>query len=340
MGAVVLLVMDAAMGACERLTDATEVAELASDSVGRLLMATAGVLVVLTVAYLVSQHGAWVLVVALLVAVAVLEVVALTGRPPHRLPRRVMWRLGLWPRMRPVERPYLGWSRGRVHRWRLAAGTSEDSVGIVGPPRVGKTMGLIVPQLLLWGGPAISTSTKPDVLRATAGWRLQLARRHGGDIHLYAPSVRGSVEGLPPVRWSPLAGCSDPHVAKLRVDALVAAAQTGRGVEDPDHWRAGAARILRPYFLAAACHDTRPGDLGLVRVWLASQEVDEPLEILHELNTAAGRQWAAELEGVATSTPIGSGVPSTAPRRRPWRRPAILPSSRPVRRRSSTSSDS
>jgi type IV secretion system protein VirD4 len=90
-------------------------------------------------------------------------------------------------------------------------------------------------------------------------------------------------------------------VAKLRVDALVAAAQTGRGADDPDHWRAGAARILRPYFLAAACHPLRSGDLGVVRRWLAAQEVAEPVSVLRGLDNTAGYQWAAELQGVANT---------------------------------------
>lgn len=210
---------------------------------------------------------------------------------PPRLSRRaaVVWR----------ERPFLGWSRGWFGVSRFAFGGDEDSVAIVGPPRVGKTTGVLIPQAAMWSGSFISTSTKPDVLRATAGRRLALARRHGGDVHVYAPAEAGPVEGLRPIRWSPLAGCRDPRIAAMRVDALINVAQVGRGVENADHWRAGAARILRPYFLAAAHHPVRPGDFAVVTDWLSGHEVGEPLDILDSLGTAAGHQWAAELRGVS-----------------------------------------
>ncbi len=39
---------------------------------------------------------------------------------------------------------------------------------MVGPPRVGKTAGVLIPQALMWAGALVSTSAKPDVLRATA----------------------------------------------------------------------------------------------------------------------------------------------------------------------------
>jgi type IV secretion system protein VirD4 len=303
------------MAAMDAISGAWEVAlEAAPDALAKLPAwarrncdLAGGVLAIMIAgaALLVHLAGWPTFGVTLLATVAVLELVALSGRPPHRLPRLVPDQLGVWPQWRRLDqRPYLGWSRGLVHRHRLAAGAPEDSVGIVGPPRRGKTMGMIVPQLLLWGGPAVSTSTKPDVLRATAGWRLALARQHGGGVYVYAPSSQGPVEGLRPVRWSPLDGCTEPRVARLRVDALVAAAKPGKGMQDPSHWEAGATRVLRPYFLAAACHPRHPGDFFLVRQWLARQEIEEPLAILTGLNSPAGFQWAAELAGV-THVPDG-----------------------------------
>jgi type IV secretion system protein VirD4 len=213
---------------------------------------------------------------------------------PRRLPRRL--RARAWVAWR--ERPFLGWGRGLIGHAVWAFGGREDSVAVVGPPRVGKTAGVLIPQALLWAGALVSTSTKPDVLRATAARRLELALRHGGGIHVYAPTATERVEGLVPVRWSPLAGCEAPRVAALRVQALLETAQVGRGVESADHWRSGAARILRPYFLAAAHHPLRPGDLAVVREWLAAHELREPAAILEALGGEAGRQWALELRGV------------------------------------------
>jgi hypothetical protein len=202
-------------------------------------------------------------------ALAMLELLyafrLLRCRTPYKLPRALPWKLVGRARVTWRERPFFGWGLDWFGFTRFAFGTHEDSVGVVGPPRVGKTAGVLIPQALMWGGSLISTSTKPDILRATAGRRLQLAQQHGGKVCLYAPTATGSVEGMEPVRWSPLAGCQDPRIAALRVETLVQAAQTGRGIENADHWRAGASRILRPYFLAAAHHPQRQGDFAVAR---------------------------------------------------------------------------
>jgi len=220
-------------------------------------------------------------------------------RAPYKLPRVLPWKLVGRARVTWRERPFFGWGRDWFGLTRFAFGTPEDSVGVVGPPRVGKTAGVLIPQALMWAGSLISTSTKPDVLRATAGRRLQLAQQHGGKVYLYAPTAPSQVEGMKPGRWSPLAGCQDPRIAALRVETLVQAAQTGRGIENADHWRAGASRILRPYFLAAAHHPERQGDFTVVREWLAGHVFREPLAILASLRTFGGDCWAAELRGVA-----------------------------------------
>jgi type IV secretion system protein VirD4 len=222
------------------------------------------------------------------VAVVVFGPAVLVLATAGHLPRR----LRLRPALRWTDRPFLGWTAsGR----RFLAGSREDSVAIVGPPRVGKTAGLLVAQALLWAGPLVSTSTKPDVLRATAGRRLELAAAGGGSVELYAPTVAGPVEGLRPVRWSPLDGCEDPTVCQLRVLAMVEAGGGGRRVEDADHWRAGAASVLRGYFHAAArSRRGMPAVLG----WLAHQEVAEPALLLRRSGSAAGEQWALELEGL------------------------------------------
>jgi hypothetical protein len=296
--AVVLFVLDAAMGAWERLAELPEVAGFAADRTGQVMLAIATAVLVAALAYLEAQHGPWVLAIAGLAMIGLLEVVALSGRPPHCLPRRVIWRLGFWPRLCWTDRLFLGWSRGRTHRWRWAMARREDSVGIIGPPRRNKTMGVITPQLELWRGPAVSTSVKPDVLRATAARRLQLAWAHGGDVYVYAPMARGPVEGLIPVRWSPLARCRDDAVVPLRVDVLVEASDSGGEAMDANHWRTGAKQILRGCFYAAAHHERSPGNLALVQRWLATKNLQEPLSILSRLGTPAATLWAQELVGV------------------------------------------
>jgi type IV secretion system protein VirD4 len=238
------------------------------------------------------------LAVAVLIAVRNIRVsgpYSLTRVLPWRVSRRpvVVWRDG-W---------FLGWGRGILGQTRWAFGSPEDTVAIVGPPRIsGKTAGLVIPQAAMFNGALVTTSTKPDVLRATIARRTELARQHGGNVYVYMPTANGAVEGLTPIRWSPLAGCQDPLIAAMRVDALVSVAEVGKNVENADHWRAGAARLLRPYFLAAAHHPTLPGDMSVVARWLSLHEFREPLAILADLHVDGAQQWTADLVGLAERT--------------------------------------
>ena len=52
----------------------------------------------------------------------------------------------------------------------------ESAVMVLGPPRSGKTSAVMIPAVLSYPGPAISTSTKPDVMKATQA-RSRTARR-------------------------------------------------------------------------------------------------------------------------------------------------------------------
>ncbi|TMC04258.1 MAG: hypothetical protein E6J41_25310 [Chloroflexi bacterium] len=221
---------------------------------------------------------------------------------PYGLTRVLPWRLSKRPAVLWRERLFFGWGRGRLGQTRWAFGRAEDSVAVIGPPRVGKTAGVLIPQLAMWDGPAIVTSTKPDVLRATIGRRLDLARQHGGGVYVYSPGSTGTVEGLRPIRWSPLAGCKDPLVAELRASVLVTVADVGKNVENADHWRAGAGRILAAYFLAAANHPERPGDMRVAKEWLSLQEFRQPAAILAGLGTPGALEWAHDLIGIAERT--------------------------------------
>ncbi len=218
-------------------------------------------------------------------------------RTPFDLPVRLPRRLSGPARIGWSERLFLGWTEGWLGYPRFALAQVEDSVGIVGPPRVNKTLGITVIQLSMWGGPALSVSPKPDLFRLTAVRRRQLADQYGGQVMIYAPTSTGLVEGLRPVRFSP-ASSQDPEEIKLRIDSWTEAAATGKNIENPDHWKSGAARILRGSILAAAHDRDRPGDFSLVTEWLAARDLRTPILKLQQLNTTAARQWEAELVGV------------------------------------------
>lgn len=190
----------------------------------------------------------------------------------------------VWPR-RSV---FLGWNY--LDGYKRCWSGAEDSVGVIGPPRYGKTSGLIIPSVLWWEGPVVCTSTRADILAFTGDRRQALAAPYGGDVLVYDPF--GSSYPGRSIRWSPLAGCRDPAVCYRRVAAMTAVA--GQGLAEGEHWRAGAAGVLRGYFHAAALAD-RP--LVDVRRWLARQDVREATAILRTSGSAAA-MWADDLEAV------------------------------------------
>lgn len=198
-----------------------------------------------------------------------------------------------WPAIPPFETAprravFLGWdARGGYKRCWSAP---EDSVGIIGPPRYGKTSGLIIPTVLWWEGPLVCTSTRGDILAFTGDRRRALAAPYGGSVKVYDPF--GSEYPELSMRWSPLADCENPSVCYRRVAAMTAVA--GQGVSDGDHWRGGAAAILRAYFHAAALEGL---SLSVVRRWLTSQETRDPTAILR-LSSSPGAMWADDLDAV------------------------------------------
>ena len=195
----------------------------------------------------------------------------------------------------------------------------RDSMAIIAPPGYGKTSGLMVPNILGWDGPVISTSTRGDVLHDTGDfrrliashgglsdallaelaasvlddtkpWRRRIAGAYGGRVYVYDPL--GSEPGVTSMGWSPYTGCADPKVCFRRVAAITSS--SGEGMTDGKHWRLGAAAILRGYFQAAALAGL---SMATVRRWIARQEVDEPIQILRT-DPRGVQTWADDLEGM------------------------------------------
>jgi type IV secretion system protein VirD4 len=188
----------------------------------------------------------------------------------------------------PRPNVYLGLDPQDGHQPNWSA--TEDSVGVIGPPRYGKSSGVIIPAIMSWSGSVVATSTRGDLLRFCGAWRQRLAVARGGDVYVYDPF--GSEPGIAGLRWSPLAGCTDPSVCYRRVAAMTAV--VARGISEGEHWRAGAAVILRAVFHAAALSGQGLVD---VRRWLATQDTREPADILRRSETPA-RGWADDLQAV------------------------------------------
>src|SRR5205807_539352 len=93
---------------------------------------------------------------------------------------------------------FLGFSGGR---W--VGADPEHSALLLGPPRSGKTTGVVIPSLMACPGAAVSTSTKRDVINATLAARATL-----GEPWLFDPSGEksGKSVGARRLCWSPVAG--------------------------------------------------------------------------------------------------------------------------------------
>ena len=232
----------------------------------------------------------------LLVAAALIAVragIAYSGRRPGgRRPAPAAVPVATDPRAVVRERAdaagggsYLGTCRGS---WVFA--DPEHGVLLLGPPRSGKTSGVVIPALLACQGACVSTSTKPDVLHATIG-----ARRATGEAWLFDPTgENSSIEGVRVLSWSPVAAARSWDQALLMARAMtLAAPSVGRGTSHEHHWSERAAALLAPLLHAA----NRSGrSIGDVLRWVLRHDLDQPAVVLER----DGAEVACDvLEGIA-----------------------------------------
>jgi type IV secretion system protein VirD4 len=167
---------------------------------------------------------------------------------------------------------YLG--RDERGGWRSAR--PERAVLVLGPPRSGKSSGVIVPALLAHLGAAVSTSTKPDVLAATIA-----ARSRVGRVWHFDPTGAESLAAAEALRWSPVTAAGSWDGALLMARAMVGGARVGAGTTDQTHWSRRAVALLAPLLHAAAISGR---DVGRVVDWVLCHELDEPGAILQRAN--------------------------------------------------------
>lgn len=171
----------------------------------------------------------------------------------------------------------------------------EDSIAALGPPGSGKTSELFVPGVVHFPGPAIVTSTKPELLFLTAPLR-------PGPVWVFDParSVPAHVlaaKGWQPVSWNPLEGCETPRVAMRRARVVVGASAAGRGVTSADYWRASAESLCQGYFHAAAL---AAADMRTVMGWVDNPSDKRAGDVLLDDERAAagwGERLLAQLDG-------------------------------------------
>lgn len=193
-------------------------------------------------------------------------------------------------RPRPAD---VGYALGRC-RGRRAWASVEDSMLVVGPPRSGKGLHVVIPCLLEAPGAVVTTSTRPDSLAVTMG-----ARARVGPVAVFDPQQLAN--GLPAgLRWSPVRGCEMPQTAMVRARGLAAGTGMARTVEGGDFWAGQTEAVLRALLHAAAL-DGRPAR-DLYRWSLDPVSAAEAVTILGRDNRSAAG-WDDALDQAARADP-------------------------------------
>ncbi|MGH2843491.1 MAG: type IV secretory system conjugative DNA transfer family protein [Solirubrobacteraceae bacterium] len=192
------------------------------------------------------------------------------------------------PAALPRPAVHLGVDRAGRRRW----SRQGRAVLVIGPSQSGKTSSVIVPTLLDYPGPVVSTSTKPDVLRATMSARCDRGQLWQFDPTGHAPDITG----VQTLRWSPLSCSAHWDGALLMARAMVDGSGAGVGTTDGTHWTKRAQALLAAILHAAATSDA---PMRTVIGWVTSHDIDQPLAALRE---HAGAPLALDvLSGVANT---------------------------------------
>lgn len=198
-------------------------------------------------------------------------------------------------RPRPEDVGYLvGRSCGR-EIW----ASVEDSILVIGPPRSGKGLHLVINAILDAPGAVVTTSTRPDNIVATIN-----ARKEHGPVAVFDP--QHLTAGLPivdgtGVRWSPIRGCEQPLTAMIRAAGL--ASTTGLsagGVESGGFWEGKARSALQSLLHAAAIE--RLPTRALFEWSLSPSAATDAVGILASRPEAAAG-WADALDGMINADP-------------------------------------
>lgn len=169
----------------------------------------------------------------------------------------------------------------------------EDTVLLVGPPRMGKGLHVVIPWVLDAPGAVVSTSTRPDTLTVTSH-----ARAAHGPVAVFDPQ---QLAGLPGgLAWSPVRGCETPRTALVRARGLAAGVGFGRTVTDSDFWAGQTEAALRCLLHAAALDGRRAIDL--YRWSLNPALAEDAITILSREATAA-EGWADSLDAAVHTDP-------------------------------------
>ncbi|GAB3769885.1 type IV secretory pathway TraG/TraD family ATPase VirD4 [Nocardioides ginsengisegetis] len=171
----------------------------------------------------------------------------------------------------------------------------EDSTLILGPPRSGKGLHLVINAILDAPGAVITTATRPDNITATLR-----ARERVGPVAVFDP--QRLAEGMPAgLRWSPVRGCDDPLTAMIRAAGLASATGlSAGGVESGGFWEGKTRTALQALLHAAALDRRTARDLFS---WTLSPSAAGDAVAILASNPSSAVGWGDSLESIIYSDP-------------------------------------
>lgn len=193
------------------------------------------------------------------------------------------------PRPRASDAGYL---LGTAHGEQVWASV-ERSILVIGPPGSGKGLHVAINAILDAPGAVITTSTKPDNLKATLH-----ARADRGPVGVFDPQgmLGNGFDHL--IAWDAIAGCENPMRAATRAEAL--AANTGiADSSDNRVWRVHAKTVIECVLHAAALDGASIEDA--YRWMQSAHALETPLAILQS-HPGACPTWDDRLRALALNT--------------------------------------
>ncbi|MFE0774146.1 type IV secretory system conjugative DNA transfer family protein [Streptomyces sp. NPDC058861] len=146
----------------------------------------------------------------------------------------------------------------------------EETVLIVAPPREGKTSQLIMPWILDFPGSVLATSSKTDVLYATAK-----SREAYGPVMVLDPT--GLSNWPLQLQWSLVDGCEDFSVARKRAETLTGTAKSDEGTKNGGYFVMNAQMLMTCWLHAAAVEGL--SGMDILR-WATAPTERQPVDIL------------------------------------------------------------
>jgi type IV secretory pathway TraG/TraD family ATPase VirD4 len=188
----------------------------------------------------------------------------------------------------------IGYLLGSSHGRQVWA-TVEDSILLIGPPRSGKGLNVVINSILDAPGAVIATSTRPDNLTATLR-----ARQRKGPVAVFDPQQLAP--GVPAgMRWSLVRGCEDPLTAMIRATGLSASTGLGAGGVDNGSFWEGKTRTAIQTLLHAAALDGR--DARSLYQWALNPTAAADAVRILQTSSRAADGWAESLEATIVSDP-------------------------------------